>query len=289
MRVILTGGLGNQLFKLMAAKKCLDFSKSKKLTLDISWFDDGNQAVRPKHIHFQLQGLIDDEMYFVKSTKMPFLHQLLMRRVSHLNNHFLMNLRILKDNGEFTPLNFKPWLVIGDFENYKYLPKFSTVFGILSRLDSNSFWKRNLIARIKEEDPIIMHVRLGDYANYPEIYGFLDVGYYVKALQIMRDKGIRGPVWLTSDNPETAIKILSGNIEFEYVIETPNSLEPLQLLLAIAESRNIIIAHSTFSWWAAWISFHQNKDATVVMPSRFVSQEKETKRLQVPGWHVVKV
>jgi hypothetical protein len=289
MRVILTGGLGNQLFKFMAAQNCLEFSNTKKLTMDISWFQDNTQPTRSKHIFFQLQRLVDNEMYFARSTKFPTLHQFTLRKLNQLNRSTLLKLRIYKDWGEFYRIKFKPRLIVGDFENYKCLPEFSTVSSILKKLDSDSEWKRNLINRIKHEDPIIMHVRLGDYTKYPEIYGFLDANYYFEALQVMRAKGLRGPVWLTSDNPESALNFFSEKIKIDYVLETPMSLQPIELLLGIAESRNIIIAHSTFSWWAAWVSFHQHKDANIVMPSRFLRHESEAKRLQVPGWDVVKV
>lgn len=273
----------------MAAQKFLDLDPSKKLILDASWFGDENQKNRSSHIFFQLQSLHDEESYFVKKTRFPTFHQFLLRKINGLSRSTLNKLRIFKDKGEIYRVNFSPRLIIGDFENYKYLPEFDSVEKILNRLDSHSEWKKDLTARIKQEDPIIMHVRLGDYLNYPEIYGFLDSDYYVEALKTLRSKGVSGPLWLTSDNPNAAISKLESKMDINYVLNAPIDLEPLQVMLTIAESRNLIMAHSTFSWWSAWISFHRNNETNIVMPSRFLSHELESERLQVPGWYVVEI
>jgi hypothetical protein len=289
MRVILSGGLGNQLFKFMAAQKYIDLDTSKKLIMDTSWFGDENHKNRSSHIFFQLQSLCDNDLYFVKKTRFPKFHQFLLRKINRLNRSTLNKLRIFRYHEESHGVTFSPRLVIGDFENYKCLPKFETVNTILNKLDSRSEWKRELTVRIKQEDPIIMHVRLGDYVNYPEIYGFLDSDYYVQALRTLRSKGVSGPLWLTSDNPNAAMSKLSGKIDIDFVLIAPIEIEPLQVMLSIAESRNLIMAHSTFSWWSAWISFHRNHATNIVMPSRFLSHELDAKRLQVPGWHVVEI
>jgi hypothetical protein len=287
MRVILSGGLGNQLFKFMAAQKYLDQSSLEKLVLDVSWFSDENQENRASHNRFQLQNLIDNKKYFVRKTKFPILHEFLLRKINGLSISSLINLKILRDNVPSFIGDSLPRLVVGDFEDYKRLPEFETVDHILRQLDSDSEWKRNLVLRIKQENPIIMHVRLGDYLDYPEIYGFMNSNYYIEALKILKSKGVQRPLWLSSDNPDAAVKKFKGEIQIDYVLSPPVELEALQVMLAIAESRNLIIAHSTFSWWAAWISFHRNRDTNIVMPSRFLAHELEAERLQVPGWNVV--
>jgi hypothetical protein len=273
----------------MAAQAYFDHSLSESLTMDISWFSDQNKVHRPKHIFFQLQRLVDNETYFAHSTRFPKLHQFTLRKINAMSNDKLQRLKIIRDSSQVVNSITRPGLVIGDFENFKFLPKFSSIDLILQKLDSNSDWKRRMSDRIVNENPIIMHVRLGDYLTYPEIYGFIDERYYIEALEHLRSKGVFGPLWLTSDNPEYALKIFSNKIEINEVLKTPLGLEPLQLLLTLAESRNLIIAHSTFSWWSAWVSFNRNKKANIVMPSRFLAHEAEAKRLQVPGWHVVQV
>jgi hypothetical protein len=271
----------------MAAQKYLDLFPSEKLVLDISWFTDENQENRARHNRFQLQSLIDNNKYILRKTKFRILHEFLLRKIHGLSISSLINFKILKDTVPTFASDYCPRLVIGDFEDFNRLPEFETVDRVLRKLDSDSEWKRNLVLRIKQEDPIIMHVRLGDYLNYPEIYGFMDSNYYVEALMVFTSKGVQRPVWLSSDNPDAALKKFEGEIQIDYVLNPPEELEALQVLLAIAESRNLIIAHSTFSWWAAWISFHRNRDTNIVMPSKFLAHELEAKRLQVPGWNVV--
>lgn len=289
MRVILTGGLGNQLFKLMAAQKFLDRFPKSKIKLDISWYSDGNQNLRESHIFFQLGDLADNKQYFVTSTRFPRFYAYLIGKVRKFGSNTLDFLGIYSDNSNLTNLQRAPLVFFGNFESTKYLPEFKSAEKIFLRLDSGSSWKQELVADINQHDPIIVHVRLGDYLNFPDVYGFLDDKYFVDGVRHLRSKGASGPLWLTSDNPELAKERLSGKLKFDRVLVTPPNLPPLQLLLGIAAARNLVIAHSTFSWWAAWISSNRQGNSNIVMPSRFLAEETQTQRLQVSGWHVINV
>jgi hypothetical protein len=101
-----------------------------------------------------------------------------------------------------------------------------------------------------------VHLRLGDYVgnkNYVQI----QPSYYI---EFFKDK--TKTFYVFTDDYTLAKKMLGNHDNVEYV-EGCSDIEHLALM---SQFNNLIIANSTFSWWAAKIAEIYNKDVKVIRP-----------------------
>lgn len=119
-------------------------------------------------------------------------------------------------------------------------------------------------------DKIAIHIRRGDYLKAQDFHVNLwDTDYYKEAIKLFP----RGPFLVfCKDNQdpeqdkrdrewcETNLPILLGDA-FEMAPKDSTEVEDLNLM---ASCKSIIMANSSFSWWAAYLN--PNKDKVVVCP-----------------------
>lgn len=141
-------------------------------------------------------------------------------------------------------------------------------------LKSPSDWLINLQLRAAVEAPIAVHVRRGDYAN-SSAFGLLSANYYEEALRRLRQEGLRGPIWLFSDDLAAAANIIHEPFE---AMSSP--VGPQEELLAMSRVAAFVTANSSFSWWGAWLSGSRN----VVAPGEWFRASPEPIGLVPPWW-----
>lgn len=106
---------------------------------------------------------------------------------------------------------------------------------------------------------VAIHVRRGDYVNHPLYVDLTKTGYYTKAL-----KEFEGYDFLIfSDDIPWAKKYFSS-LKNKTYCEVENPVAALNLM---AGCLGIIMANSTFSWWAAYLS----EGTRVIAPSQWFS------------------
>ncbi len=125
------------------------------------------------------------------------------------------------------------------------------------------------VRRAANEPSIALHVRRGDLVNsrhYVETVGALGPGYFHEALTRLKARLPDGRVYVFSDDPEWCANHLPDILPTELVSGrvTHSAVEDL---VAMKACRHFIIANSTFSWWAAWLGTHPEKQ--VITPERF--------------------
>jgi len=286
----LTGGLGNQLFKVLAGIKISNAARVG-LSVDTSWyqiFNDTSGKVQSRNLELP---------YFPELSKLNYVTL----RYPHLDlrkNQLMKRLPIWARNscGYFTDSNVdliidssKIRILDGNFERNDLLPTDSDLQSLLRfpKLKSNWF---KINEKNVNADTIAVHIRMGDYQNLSNIYGFLTPDYYLKALSILRKTSEIKHIVLFSDDPNAALNWMCGKIQFDLVINSMHSVGSGDILQLMSKSGKLIIAHSTFSWWAAKLGVLNGTCKEVVMPSRFLKDETHVNfRLKEKDWHVVDV
>ena len=105
------------------------------------------------------------------------------------------------------------------------------------------------------DNSIAIHVRRGDYDdNY---HPTMKADYYEKAMQFMP---ACCPIYVFSDDPEQAIKMLGDS--YKYVTGN-HYIKDLQLM---TQCKHFILSNSTFCWWGWWLS---GKQGQVVAPKNW--------------------
>lgn len=110
-----------------------------------------------------------------------------------------------------------------------------------------------------------IHVRRGDYLNFPDHHPICPMDYYVTAMSMFKDQKFL----IFSDDIEWCKQNFGGN-SFSFS-EGLSSEEDLQIM---SMCDNHIIANSSFSWWGAWLG--HNTDKTVVAPKKWFGSAYDT-------------
>jgi len=303
--ISLTGGLGNQLFQLAAG---LFVAQGGKLELtnyfgrprsnsmnvpDLLEFDGlpaSNRLIERQEAGYLARKSIG---YLLRSGIAPakWEQAFLVRNLAALATSIFSSLALKEWRRMFasTEIGFDPQLsgkhrgklLVGYFQSYHYCvePKILLQLRTL-RLNRSSEWLEEMRRTSKEEAPIVLHVRLTDYVN--QSFGIPSEKYYEQAVKVLRDQGANGRLWIFSDDIPAAIRLLPRDItENARLVLDPPGATPVETLEVMRLGFNYVIANSTYSWWAAFLS-HNNP--MVVYPDPWFIDDSKIRGLCPPEW-----
>jgi hypothetical protein len=122
-----------------------------------------------------------------------------------------------------------------------------------------------MLQRIRAENPLVIHIRSGDYLQLSKTFGVLDQGFYLRAIKQL-EMSKNAPIWVFSDDPKHARELLSDSVFADaFFVIPPREASASESLLLMSVATKIVIANSTFSWWAAKIG-QESKEVFVPCP-----------------------
>ena len=308
----LTGGLGNQLFQLAFAISTSEKLKSKVL---IEWSLGNprlNEREIPEILSYDLPDFVKMEikkhprLLAIKATGIRLRNGVAPKKWETnpiikfaitvtsqivLSIYFKRILRINTGKGiGFCEMEIKSNLdnfLIGYFQSYMYVikPEVLLIFQNFQLTDGSEYLeKMKSLAMV--ENPLIVHVRLGDYKNEKE-FGVLPISYYEKAIDFQWSTGLYKKIWVFSDEIELCKEFIPSRYHsfVSWIVnEGESSAEILEVMKA---GMGYIIGNSTFSWWAAFLS--KNKQAIVCAPSRWFLNLEAPKLFIPANWHTIEI
>lgn len=161
-------------------------------------------------------------------------------------------------------------LNIGFFQSYKWLLNPTVTDELKSlKLSTTSAELLAFIELAKKVEPLIVHVRLGDYLADPA-RGIPDVNYYENGINEIVSRKKPKEIWIFSDDKELAREHLQLEYEnLRWISKVNNSdVETFELMRYGSE---YVIGNSTFSWWAATLSHSLNPEVIAPTPWFFAS------------------
>ena len=286
------GGLGNQLFQYAFAKE-LAFRRDTSVALDLGWF---SQPLRrsPAGLvlrDYELRGLDD-------SLKLTAPRSSATGLLTHAS--WWVRRKIAgRGSGQFAGLSveassaYDPKLLLpeagpnfwGYFASWRYFVNVADDVRLrVNAWISQSEGAAELVAMARGVQPIGIHVRRGDYVGLTKIYGELRSDYYVEAVNRLRDTGLSGPVWLFSDDPADAKRVIGDSLNIDYTVGSNLRLSSTATLAVMSATAGLAIANSTFSWWGGFLG--ELNPGHVVTPETYLrSQGIELSRdFFLPGW-----
>ena len=263
------GGLGNQLFQLALGLQ-IATSRQCHLELDASWHLDHPE--RPFELDsLDLTGI---QVRTQKSWGRTALHRLVRRAPQRLapTAQRLTSTRIE------TGLSFDPLILStapgsrlsGYFQSWKYFVDVTDhVRTLLSGGRAETEWYREQRQLLDGLGPFIgVHLRRGDYttATALSIHGLASATYYASALS--RLQGTHGdlPVVVFSDDVEQARGVLDAPTKDVYWLDAPHQSPSIESLLLLSQAAHLVIANSSFSWWAAWLGDKPSREVVAPRP-----------------------
>ena len=268
----LEGGLGNQLFQY-ATGRHLSIKNNTGLVLDTSNYliDKNNRHYELGRYNIKAKTANIITCIFVRLGKyiIPKITQnirLPIKYVKERNNYF--NKEILSEKGNI--------ILDGYWQSEEYFKDIRDIIlddmTLLSTLDKEN---KSMLKRINNSNAVCIHIRRTDFVSDPllqKFHGNLTPNYYKKAIGSICDRIADPEFHIFSDEPEWCKRNIFTNRPHTYVdINGPDKApEDLRLMSAC---NHFIIANSSFSWWAAWLS--ENKKKIIIAPKRWYRTRDE--------------
>lgn len=139
--------------------------------------------------------------------------------------------------------------------------------------------------KIDDCNSVSIHVRRGDYLLYDKYKNICEIDYYKNAINYIKEK-VGNPHFFIFSNDidwcrEKLLQYLE-NYSFSINNDVQNNYIDMQLM---ACCKHNIIAHSSFSWWAAWLN--SNPDKIVVAPSKWINSTAPIGKPQLDDWVLI--
>ena len=308
-RVILYGGLGNQLFQLAAG---IFATQGKPLELESSLGDPrlGSQGgaaledfVLPANViplrrikRSQISRRIFHYALMVSSFgRRGRLSRFVVACAESTMNFASVFTRnkdkfSLSDGTGFDPLLSpltEPRVLIGCFQSYRWAFDVQ-VMSSLSSIKPRQVpkWLEELAEYAELEMPIVVHIRRGDYAKVSEL-GFLTSDYYLRAIEILRLRHKNSTVWVFSDDFDYCREILPQAILATSRFVDYEQENAVGNLSAMRLGHAYVLSNSTFSWWGAFLS--KSISPTVIYPSKWFLTHDAPLDLIPNDWEELKV
>lgn len=286
--IILSGGLGNQMFQYASAK-ALTMRLNTSLALETySLTKKKTQAtVRPYELDIfninapkvsTLRGKI-----FVKARPYIYKHRLFFQKFGFLTDTAAI---LYQPVVETIKGNI---IMSGHFQNEKYFENIET------ELRADFTFKKPLSGKNKEiannfknTEPVAVHVRRGDYlTNANAAANFVTCGkeYYENAIRYIENNVDNPTFYIFSEDIEWVKK----NIDFKgypaVFIDWNRGNDNYADMQLMSLCKHNIIANSSFSWWGAWLNANLGK--IVIAPGKWFQDESKNQLLDgfLPeGW-----
>lgn len=104
--------------------------------------------------------------------------------------------------------------------------------------------KNNIDLNILDDDTCVINFRGGDYKDKGHV--FLNIKYYYDSMNYMKKINSKIKFIIITDDPEEAKKYFLQYPIFHFGIVGDYAM--------VNSAKYLIIANSTFSWWAAWLN-----------------------------------
>ena len=294
--VKLMGGLGNQLFQyafgLMLANRF-----KQKIYLDILWFGYyADRKLNLKEVKPALK-LRKTDIFFITLEKVfiwsaahcRFIRSL--NLVSHLKNiqEYLhafeekwIYKKIEEPDFDLDKLsNSKNYYFEGYWQNPVYFEDIRPI--ILKNIkfpELQNTQDLSLQNQILTSESIAIHIRRGDYVNNAKVnqrLGTCSIEYYKQTTNLVLSKIPNAKFFLFTDDPD----FVKANFDFlsGATLVSNGTKSEIDELNLMHLCKHFIIANSSFSWWAAWLS--QNPNKIVVAPKQWFKNEEANEKCKI--------
>lgn len=280
IRLILKGGLGNQMFQYAFAKR-LSIEKKDKLILNTTFL---NTRLPVKDFTTREYEL--DLFSVPEETENTFLNPFLEQKMGYivLKMRNAINASYIQEgnnpyfydfNLEARALATKNLIIEGYFNNYRYFEKYKSaitrIFDTGSLID---FKFKDIEEKIISTNAVSINIRRGDYLNskHKDIFVKLEKNYYQLAIEIIRKKISKPTFFIFSyDDPRWIQQELSFNKDEVVIVGREFVGERFKTYLRlISLCKHNIISNSTFAFWGAFLN--KNIDKIVISPKRWMNK-----------------
>ena len=270
------GGLGNQMFQFALYKALQKQHPEDRVLLDLHTFNGYH-----KHRGFEIGkvfGADYDEASYLEVARLayPYPNFLLWRIGSRI---LPVRSTMLKEKANFA---YEPYVLTSQgniyYDGYwQHEAYFKNIREDLLRVfafpDFEDEQNHRTARQAASAGSCSIHVRRGDYLTDPLRKGTTGSGYVLRAIKRMQEMA-QPDNWLVfSDDIAWCQEQLSVAIEQDKTtyVDWNSGDRSINDMHLMALCRHHVIANSSFSWWGAWLSKHQ--DGVTIAPERWMNMK----------------
>lgn len=253
------GGLGNQLFQIATVLLYNNHLNEKKEIIFVNEENLDNYYNLPRKTLWN--SLLLNQFKIIDKDKFDIINFSI---INEKENH--------KNLIEPFPICFFNIYFKGYFQSFKYYDddlrkQLQTLIysnKTLVNIANNKYQEIKDFFKSNDDNLISMHIRRTDYIYSSEYHNVLQMDYYNEALNLINNNQYKKIVVFSDD-----IEWCKLNLSKDYYFIDINNVEIEFLLMSLF--KNNIIANSTFSLWASYISPYDNK--TIIAPKKWYAEK----------------
>jgi hypothetical protein len=176
--------------------------------------------------------------------------------------------------------NYKNIYLVGYFQSYKYAQAKKEILHEIT-VEPAGPELEYLTNQSLAETPLVVHLRFGDYLKEKD-FGIPSSQYYAKAISEIQSRRKFGSIWVFSDDLRMAKEKLKldNEVPIRWINSVDNSV--VSTIQAMRLGYGYVIANSSFSWWAAFLT--QHIEAEVIAPKPWFMNLASPSELIPPNW-----
>jgi len=273
--VRLKGGLGNQLFCYAAGKRLAHVNSAEFILDHITGFETDIIYKRTYQLHnFNVKAKFaspSQRMEPFKIFRKKALHYIAKKQKFEDRKFIFQEKNPFEER--LVNLKFKGTRYLdGYWQSEKYFTDIETELReeltLKNELDVTS---NHIFNKISSTNAVSIHFRWFDDLGSNKSNN-ISIEYYLKAIEHCKSEINDPHFFVFSDNLESVLKVLPlSQNEFTLVNHNTHQDEAYKDLWLMSKCKAIIMANSTFSWWAGWLGEpHMN---FVICPGRTINHE----------------
>lgn len=296
IRIVLKGGLGNQMFQY-ALGKTLSLIHETELYLDLSFLEFKPPLISLTPLRdftfrdfaldifeiTDLRGSLFSSEFAKKYFSYPstFLYHRYIKKnyLKQSPNPYIFDPKILTSGPDVA--------LEGYWNNYKYFERFE---GEVRKIfDPDKLYNKkyqNIETEIKErKNSVSIHLRRGDYLNKKHQNVYVELSsFYINAVKYIKSNLDRPFFYIFSeDNPEWLESVVKlDKSEYKIIDSVFAGQKNKTHFRLMTLCKNNVISNSTYSWWAAYLN--KNSDKIVITPKNWMQKFSFE---NIPSWVVL--
>lgn len=289
MKIIaIKGGLGNQMFQYALAYRLKLDHPEEEVLIDTS--------------HFKGYKFHEYELKIVFDVQLPVASKWQLWKVTYpIGNYKLYRAArkfLPKRSSEFVePRLFTFWkdvlslkgdyYIDGSWQNELYFKdRKDDILKIFEFKKPLSGKNIELEKKLSNKNSVSIHVRRGNFLLFDEYKGICELPYYEKAIAYVKSKIDNPCFYIFSNDAEWCKENLAGLCGNYEIVDWNTGMDSYLDMRLMSMCPTNILAHSSFSWWAAW--FNTNPNKMVVAPYEWLRLPGLTDKPQLEDWVLIK-
>ncbi len=268
----LKGGLGNQMFQYALYRELKYRGKEVKIDDVTGFVDDKLRTPVLSNFGVDYERATKEEVVKLTDSRMDIFSRIRRKLTGR------KTCRIDEESGKFNPeiLELENAYLVGYWQCDKYfsspevIEQIKEAFGKRPQEIMHDSVSWSTLQQIECCESVSIHVRRTDYIDeeHNAIHNLCSEKYYKNAIKMVRAKYPNAVFFIFTDDKDWCKNHFKGHNFITVELEEGDHTDVADMIL-MSRCKHHIIAHSSFSWWSAWLNDTPKK--LVIAPGKWIN------------------